>query len=247
MNNMLLQDEFLSDLQRDGLMLIQKRSAFRFGTDAVLLSDFAKDIRGGRILDLCTGSGIVPVLLYAKTAAKEIYGVEIQPDIADMAMRSAALNKIENRVKIICADLRSLELPRHSFDLVTCNPPYMKAGKALLNECDTKSISRHEILCTLDDAVSAAALMLREKGHLVMVHRPARLADVICSMREHRIEPKRLRMVIPAPGKAPALFLIDGALGGGADLKVLPPLILADENGLESEELKRIYGREEQN
>jgi len=239
-----LNDEFISDLQRDSLVLIQKKSSFRFGTDAVLLSDFAKDIKGEKILDLCTGSGIVPVLLYAKTNAEEIYGVEIQEDIADMAMRSVELNKIGNRVKIICADLKKLDFEKRSFDIITCNPPYMKAGNALLNNRDTKSVSRHEILCTIDDVTACAADLLRDKGHLVMVHRPSRLADVICSMRNHGIEPKRLRMVHATADKPPVLFLIDGTYKGGSELRVMEPLVLTDENGGESEEVRMIYGRE---
>ncbi len=235
--------EFISDLQRNGLVIIQKENGFRFGTDAVLLSDFAKDIRGDQILDLCTGTGIVPILLHAKTKASYICGVEIQPDIAHMAQRSVELNKIGDRVSILCEDLRTLSLPPHSFDIVTANPPYMKAGNAITNDFDTKTISRHEVMCKLDDVISAAALMLRDKGHLVMVHRPSRLADVIYSMRKHRIEPKRLRMVHSTPEKAPSMFLIDGALNGGEELKVLPPLIMQSQSGGESDELKQIYER----
>ncbi len=235
--------EFISDLQRDGLVIIQKENGFRFGTDAVLLSDFAKDIRASKILDLCTGSGIVPILLYAKTKAECILGVEIQRDIADMAKRSVELNNIGHKVSILCEDLKNLSLSPHSFDTVTVNPPYMKSGNAILNEFDTKTISRHEVMCSLDDVVSSAALMLKDKGHLVMVHRPSRLADVIYSMRKHRIEPKRLRMVHSTAEKEPSLFLIDGALGGGAELKILPPLIMLDESGNESLELKNIYAR----
>lgn len=239
-----MNDEFISDLQRDGLVIIQKKNGFRFGTDAVLLSDFAKDIKSRRILDLCTGSGIVPILLHAKTNAQEIYGVEIQPEMADMAQRSVELNKIGNRVHIVCEDLKRLSLTPHSFDAVTVNPPYMKAGNAIKNDFDPVTVSRHEVMCNLDDVVYAAARMLKDKGHLVMVHRPSRLADVICSMRKYGIEPKRLRMIHSTPEKPPSLFLIDGTLHGGEELKVMPPLIMQDENGNESDELKSIYNRE---
>ena len=239
-----MENEFISDLQRGGLVIIQKKDGFRFGTDAVLLSDFSKDIRSRRTLDLCTGSGIVPILLYAKTDTEYICGVEIQPEIADMARRSVELNKIDERVEIVCEDLKSLTLPKHSFDLVTANPPYMKAGKGITNEFDTVTISRHETLCNLDDVIKTASEMLRDKGHFVMVHRPSRLADAICTMRKYAIEPKRLRMVHSTERKEPSLFLIDGTLHGGEELKILPPLIMTDENGGESEELKQIYGRE---
>lgn len=239
-----MENEFISDLQRGGLVIIQKKDGFRFGTDAVLLSDFSKDIRSRRTLDLCTGSGIVPILLYAKTDTEYICGVEIQPEIADMARRSVELNRIDERVEIVCEDLKSLTLPKHSFDLVTANPPYMKAGKGITNEFDTVTISRHETLCSLDDVIKTASEMLRDKGHFVMVHRPSRLADAICTMRKYAIEPKRLRMVHSTERKEPSLFLIDGTLHGGEELKILPPLIMTDENGGESEELKQIYGRE---
>ncbi len=239
-----MDSEFICDLQRDNLKIIQKKNGFRFGTDAVLLSDFAKDIKAKRVLDLCTGSGIVPILLYAKTSAEKIVGVELQEEIARMAKRSVELNNIDHRVEIIEGDLRNLKLKKHSFDLVTCNPPYMEAGNGVINEYDTISISRHEIMCTIDDCLKAAADMLKDKGHLVMVHRPARLADVLCSMRKFKLEPKRMRMVHARVDSAPSLFLIDGALNGGHELKILPPLIMQDEDGNESAELRDIYERE---
>ena len=236
--------EFISDLQIGGLVIIQKENGFRFGTDAVLLSDFAKDVRADRIVDLCTGTGIVPILLYAKTGASHIMGIEIQEEIADMAKRSVKLNDIGHRVSIECGDLRRLSLTPHSYDMVTVNPPYMKCGNAITNDLDTKTISRHEVMCTLEDVISCSAKLLKNKGHLVMVHRPSRLADVISAMRRYNIEPKRLRMVHPQAHKAPSLFLIDGALCGGEELKVLPPLIMQDEFGNESPELKDIYERD---
>ncbi len=239
-----MDSEFICDLQRDDLKIIQKKNGFRFGTDAVLLSDFAKDIRAKTVLDLCTGSGIVPILLYAKTKAEKIVGVEVQEEIADMAKRSVELNNIGDRVEIIECDLRKLRLQKHSFDMVTCNPPYMEVGNGCINEFDTITISRHEVMCTIDDCIKTAADMLKDKGHLVMVHRPARLADVLCAMRKYSIEPKRMRMIHARVDSAPSLFLIDGALKGGRELKILPPLIMQDEDGNESAELRDIYERE---
>lgn len=236
--------EFISDLQRDGLVIIQKENGFCFGTDAVLLSDFAACIKSKNICDLCTGTGIVPILLYAKTDAEHICGVEIQPQIADMAQRSVKLNKIESRVSILCEDLKNTSLPQNTFDMVTANPPYMKSGDALLNLNDSKTISRHEVACTIEDVVRCAAKLLKTKGHLVMVHRPSRLADVICAMRKYSIEPKRLRMVQSYKDKEPSMFLIDGTLAGGQELKILPPLILYNQSGEETEELKNIYQRQ---
>ena len=236
-------DEILSDLQRDNLFILQKKSGFKFGTDAVLLSDFASEIRSDRIIDLCTGGAIVPILLFAKTSAREIYGVEIQHESADMAKRSVLLNGIEDRVKIIESDLKKLDLEKRSFDTVTCNPPYMKIGSAIINELDEKTIARHEVLCTIDDVVRVSSELLKNKGHLVMVHRPIRLCDVTEAMRRYDIEPKRIRFVHSKADKPPVLFLIDGMYKGGSELKVLPPLILQNQNGEESDEVKMIYGR----
>lgn len=247
MNNLIFEGESLADLQRDGLWLIQKEKTFKFGTDAVLLSDFAKEVSGKRIVDLCTGTGIIPILLSSKTNAEELIGVEIQEEIADMANRSIIYNNLQEKIKIICKDLITAELGKHSFNTVTCNPPYMKCGDAVTNELDTKTISRHEVFCTIEDVVKKSAELLRDKGHLVMVHRPSRLADVIYAMKKYNIEPKRLQMVHSAIGKPPVLFLIDGAYKGGSELKVLPPLIMYDENGNETEEFKRIYGKEGNN
>ena len=137
-----------------------------------------------------------------------------------------------------------LKFKKHTFDLVTCNPPYMEKGVGNINEYDTISISRHEIMCTIEDVARAAADMLKDKGHFIMVHRPARLADVLCAMRKFKLEPKRMRMVHSRVDSPPSLFLIDGALNGGRELKILPPLIMQDENGGESSELQDIYERE---
>lgn len=239
-----MDNEFICDLQRDNLKIIQKKNGFRFGTDAVLLSDFAKDVKAKATLDLCTGSGIVPILLYAKTEAEKIVGVELQGEVAEMAKRSVELNGIQDRVEIVQGDLRELKFKKHTFDLVTCNPPYMEKGVGNINEYDTISISRHEIMCTIEDVARAAADMLKDKGHFIMVHRPARLADVLCAMRKFKLEPKRMRMVHSRVDSPPSLFLIDGALNGGRELKILPPLIMQDENGGESSELQDIYERE---
>lgn len=244
-NNGLLPDETAEDLQAGGLQLIQKKDAFRFGTDAVLLADFAKDIPAKRALDLCTGTGIVPVLLSHKTKIAALSGLEIQEEICDMANRSVRLNGLENRICMDCGDLKDAvsRYGKRQFGLITCNPPYMKAGAGIQNAIDTKLIARHEVCCTLEDVICVSADLLVQGGHLVMVHRPGRLAELLYWMRTYKIEPKRLRMVHPSPDRAPTLCLVDGALGGGAELRILPPLFLKGADGGESEELKNIYGR----
>lgn len=241
---MIRNDECLDDLQ-NGLFIIQKQNGFKFGIDAVLLSDFAKDTRSKNTLDLCTGTGIVPLLLSVKTDTPRICGLEIQSEIAQMAKRSVEYNKIGKRVEIVEGDLKnSVEIyGRCSFDKITCNPPYMKKGTAVRNEIDTKSISRHEVMCTLDDIMRVSRELLVSKGRFFMIHRPSRLADILCAMRKYRVEPKRIRFIHPEVNKAPNLVLVEGMKDGGEELKFLPPLYVYNEDGTYTEEIDIIYGR----
>lgn len=240
-------DECLDDLQ-NGLFIIQKKNGFKFGIDAVLLSDFARSPSSKKTLDLCTGTGIVPLLLSAKTKTSEIHGLEIQEDIAEMAARSVTYNKLEGRVHIACGNLKNAAAiyGKSVFDKITCNPPYMKCGTGSCCDADTKSVSRHELMCTLDDVVKSASELLCSKGRFFMIHRPSRLADIMCSMRKYRIEPKRLRFVHSASGKAPNLVLVEGMKDGGNELKILEPLYVYNEDGTYTSEIDRIYGRCEQ-
>lgn len=242
---MILEDEQLDDLQLNNLFLIQKRNGFKFGVDAVLLSDFAKNTRSKKTLDLCTGTGVIPILMSAKTNTPEFHAVEIQPLIADMAKRSVEYNGLGDRIRIICDDLKNAVsiYGKASFDKITCNPPYMKKESAIVNDTDTLSVSRHEILCTLEDVIKASAELLIPKGRLYMVHRPSRLADIICLMREYKIEPKCVRMVAPNPKKEPNLLLIEGMYCGGRELRFMNQLCVFDENGNYSDEINKIYGR----
>ncbi len=239
------EDETLEELGVGNLVLIQKKKGFRFGTDAVLLAHFAKDIVSDRTLDLCTGSGIVPILLSHKSKAKEICGVEIQQEVFDAAKRSVEANGLSGKVSLYLEDLKNCTdiFPKRSFSLVTCNPPYIAGGSGIKCPDNSKFIARHEVMCTLDDVVRAAETMLKDGGHFCMVHRPSRLADVIEAMRKYHIEPKRLRFVHPHINDEPALFLIDGLRRGGNELRVLPPLILYDKDMNETEELRTIYER----
>lgn len=240
------EDERVDDLQYKGLKLIQKKDGFCFGVDAVLLSHFAQIAAGSRVIDLGTGTGIIAVLLAAKKRPREVTGLEIQADIADMAKRSVDMNGLGDKVKIIGGDIKEAVtlFGASSFDAVVSNPPYMCKGGGLLNPADTKAISRHELLCTLEDVVSTAAKLLRPGGRFSMVHRPQRLADIIFSMRTNGIEPKQLRMIHPSPGKKPNLLLISGTRDGNPELRVLEPLYIYDENGNYSKEIDEIYNRD---
>lgn len=243
---MILQDnERLDDLQLNGLRLIQKKDGFCFGIDAVLLANFVDVRKNNSVVDLGTGTGIIPVLLAGKTQARSIIGLEIQADMAEMASRSIRLNNLQDRIGILCMDLRkSVEhLGSSRFNVVVSNPPYINQGSGLLNPCDTKAISRHEIMCNLEDIISVANRLLISGGQFAMVHRPHRLVDIMYYMRKYSIEPKYLRFVHPSSGKRPNLLLVKGIKGAKPELRMMDPLYVYDENGNYSREIDKIYGR----
>lgn len=238
--------ERIDDLQIDGLKLIQDDDLFCFGVDAVLLANFAKDTLSKTTVDLCSGNGIVGILLAAKTKAEKIYCVEVQSRSASLARRSVELNQLQNRIEIIEDNLTncSAYIPKASVDVVTCNPPYIADKGGLQNKTDEKNIARHEILCTLEDVIRESAAMLRFNGKLFLVHKPERLVDIFCTMRKYGIEPKRVQFVHPQPYKKANIVLVEGARSGGAELKMMPPLYVYDENHNYSKEIHAIYGRE---
>ena len=242
----LLKGERIDDLERNGYGIIQKENGFCFGMDAVLLSGFARVPKGGLMADLGTGTGIIPILLRAKTGAKKLYGLEIQPEMADMARRSCELNGISGEVEIITGDIREYKevfaglLQR--FDTVTSNPPYMKIGSGILNPLDTKTVSRHELLCSLRDVCSAASALLKSGGHFYMVHRPLRLSEIFAELREAKLEPKRIKFVHPYTDREANMVLIDAAKGGRPECRVEKPLIIFDKEGSYTKEITEIYG-----
>ena len=236
--------ERLDDLQRNGYRIIQDPDKFFFGMDAVLLSGFASAPDGGRVLDLGTGTGIIPILMAAKTGAKELVGLEIQPESAEMANRSVILNDLEEKVKIVEGDIKEAgELfEAASFDVVTSNPPYMIGGHGLQNPDGPKAIARHEVLCDLEDVVKAAARCLKPGGKFYMVHRPFRLAEIMVVMNRYKLEPKRMRLVYPFIDKEPSMVLIEGARGGKSRITVEPPLIIYESQHKYTKEIYDIYG-----
>ncbi len=241
----LLENETLEDLQVGNLKLIQKKDGFRFGADAVLLANFAKDTPSRCTLDLCSGSGIIPILLSYKTQTPQIFGIEIQKEIYDTAVRSVEINNLESKIMLTCGDLKDAVkiYGKRRFDVITCNPPYMPIGGAVTNPADTKLIARHEVMCTLEDILAVSAQLLKQMGRLMLVHKPTRLADIICLMRKYEIEPKRIRFVHKSTHSEPSLVLADGAYKGGKELRIAPPLYLYNDDGSETDELKRIYER----
>lgn len=238
-------NESIDDLQLKGLNLIQKIDGFKFGVDAVLLSDFANVKKKHRVIDLCTGTGIIPFLLYGKYEPTEICGLEIQDDMVEMATRSTKLNSLEGKIVFVNEDLKNIEYLKslEKFDVVTVNPPYKLNNAGIINNSDKLAIARHEVLCNLEDVISASRILLKDNGRMFMVHRPERLADIFTLMRKYKIEPKRVKMVHPKIGKAPNIVLVEGQRDGGAYLKWEPPLYVYDENGRYTKEIDLIYGR----
>ena len=236
--------ERLDDLQRNGLRIIQDPERFCFGMDAFLLSGFANAKEGDRVLDLGTGTGIIPILMSAKTRARELIGLEIQEESADMARRSVRLNDLEYKVKIVQGDIKEAGqiFDAASFDVVTSNPPYMINSHGLQNPDAPKAIARHEVCCSLEDVVAAAARCLKSGGKFYMVHRPFRLAEIMVVMHEYKLEPKRMQLVYPFVDKEPSMVLIEGARGGKSRITVEKPLIIYEAPGKYTPEIYDIYG-----
>lgn len=238
------ENERLDELHRNGYKIIQDKGRFCFGMDAVLLSGFARVKLGEKVLDLGTGTGIIPILLEAKTDGEHFTGLEIQSESADMASRSVAYNDLQDKIDIVVGDIKdaSQRFGASSFDVITTNPPYMIGQHGIKNDQDAKAIARHEILCDLDDILRESAKMLKPSGRFYMVHRPFRLAEIFSKMIEYRIEPKRMQLVYPFADKEPNMVLIEGLRGGKSRITVEKPLIVYKEPGVYTDEIYDIYG-----
>jgi tRNA1Val (adenine37-N6)-methyltransferase len=243
MGFIIMPDETLDDLHIDQLKIIQKKEAFRFGMDAVLLSSFVSVKKNQNVLDIGTGTGIIPILLAAKTQAKLIVGIEIQEEIASMARRSVEGNGLDDRIKIITGDIKdySLKLNPATFDVVVTNPPYIRAQSGLTNPTEAKAVSRHEIACTLDDILINGAKSLKPKGLFYMIHRPERLTDILEGMRKVKIEPKLLRFICSWENQAPVLLLIKGLKDGNPGIKIMPDLVIYESQGNYTREVRDLY------
>lgn len=241
---LVLPHERVDDLQRNHYRIIQDPGRFCFGMDAVLLSGFASVKPGEYVLDLGTGTGIIPILLEAKTKGEHFTGLEIQPESADMAERSVKLNGLTERINIVTGDIKEASsiFGASSFEVVTTNPPYMIGQHGISNPKDAKAIARHEILCDLDDILRESARLLKPQGRFYMVHRPFRLAEIFSKMIEYHIEPKRMKLVYPFVDKEPNMVLIEGLRGGRSRLTVEKPLIVYKEPGVYTDEIYDIYG-----
>lgn len=212
--------------------------------DAVLLSGFTKVLPKERVLDLGTGTGIIPILLAAKTQGKHFTGLEIQEESADMATRSVHLNKLEEKVDIVAGDIKEASklFGKASFDVVTSNPPYMNNHHGIINPAEAKAIARHEILCSLEDVVREAAYVLKPNGRFYLVHRPFRLIEIINTLSKYRLEAKRMKFVHPYMDKEPNMVLIECMKGAKSMVKVESPLIVYREPNIYTDEIYDIYG-----
>ncbi len=240
----LLEHERIDDLERNGYRIIQRTDGFCFGMDAVLLSGFVRVGRGEQVLDLGTGTGIIPILLEAKTAGSQFIGLEIQEQVADMARRSVALNRLEKKVQIVTGDIKEADrtFPLASFDVVTSNPPYMNDAHGLKNPEEMKAISRHEVLCTLEDVVRSGARLVKPGGRFYLVHRPHRLIEIITMLTRYKLEPKRIKFVHPFADREANMVLIESVRGGRSMVKIEKPVIVFKEPGVYSDEIRDVYG-----
>lgn len=238
--------ERIDDLLTKDMKIIQSNEVFCFSMDAVLLSHFVSlPVQKGKIIDLCTGNGVIPLLLSTRTRGV-IHGVEIQGRLADMAKRNVELNRLEDRIQIYHDDVKeaSKYLTPGGYDVLTCNPPYLPLQRGMHNTNEHYSIARHEIKLTLEEMIQVSAKLVRTGGKVAYVHRPSRLADLITYMRKYKIEPKRIRFVHPKKNAEANMVLIEGIRDGKPDVKLLPPLIVYEENGEYCQEIYDIYYKE---
>lgn len=240
------ENERIDDLEFNNLKIIQNEDGFCFGIDAVLLSDFAKNIKkDANVLDLGTGTGIISILLCAKTNLKKVIGVEIQKDVYDMAVRSSKLNNLENKFEVINENILNLKniFDNNSFDVIVTNPPYKKINTGVINDTQKKLISRHEIYANLEDFISISSKLLKDKGEFYMIHRPERMVEIFTIMKNYKIEPKEVRMIFSNEKKSPKMFLVKGVRNGKEYLKFRENLYIYNEDGSYTEEILKIYNK----
>lgn len=240
--SLIREHERVDDLQ-NGFFVIQDPQKFCFGMDAVLLSGFAKVKKGEQVLDLGSGTGIIPILLKAKTQGDHFTGLEIQQECAEMAQRSVKYNHLEQHVRIVQGDIKEAAeiFGAASFHVVTCNPPYMIGQHGLTNPHMPKAIARHEILCTLEDVISQAARVLKDRGRFYLVHRPFRLTEIMNTLTKYKLEPKRMQLVYPYIDREPNMVLIEALKGGNSRITVERPLIVYEKPGIYTKSVLEMY------
>ena len=240
---MLFQDETLNHLLSGNVKILQKKKGYRFSIDSILLAHFVRVKEEQKVVDLGTGSGVIPIILATKVKSTEIWGVEIQEELAKMATRNIEMNHLQGRVHILKGDARNLadRMDSEGFDIVLTNPPYRKFRSGRLNLQREKAIARHEITGSLADMAKIAFRLLRPKASFCLVYPAGRIVDLITCIMESRLEPKRLRLVHPNVRKGAQLILVEAIKGGGPGIEIHPPLFIHDLNGQYSEEMQSIY------
>lgn len=241
----LQEGERLDDLEYKGLRLIQRRDGYCFTSDAVLLANSVRVRKGGAVVDLGTGSGVIALLIAAKTDAGKIWGVELQEEVAQLARRNVRVNGMEDRIGILVGN--TADMPRligkETADVVVSNPPYFPLQSGQVRENFGAALSRHESVCKLSEWVASAAALLRFGGRLFMIHKCERLAEVMTAMTNADVAPKRVTLIYPKRGKNPDTFLVEGKKGAQAGMTV-SELIVYEADGVMSAAAKKIYGKE---
>ncbi len=238
----LKEGERIDDLQRDGLSIIQKEKAFSFGVDAVLIANFTQVKKDEKVLDIGTGTGIIPILLSAKTEASSIVGVEIQDEMAEMANRSVKMNSLDEKIEIVCDDIKEFAKSNlSSFDVVVSNPPYFKHASAMISDNSSKMISRHEIKINVEELFLSANRLLKPKGRFYLIHRPDRMVDIFYEARKNKLEVKQAKMVYSRQGEKAKLIVLECIKGAGSEIRWQKPLFIYEDNGEYSKEIYEIY------
>jgi len=239
---MLLEHERLDYLIKENLRIIQNDEVFSFSTDALLLGHFTKIKKQDVIMDLCSGNGVIPLLLSHK-GNNTIDAIEIQEQLVDMAKRSITYNQLDDKICMYHMDLKEAhkQFKPSQYNVVTCNPPYFKANQQHQHQKNAHKIARHEIMCTLDDCCVAARHLLKQGGRFMVVHRAERLMDVLSSMRAHQIEPKKLHFVYSKQNKVAQTIVVEGRKGGNQGLDIQPPFYIYNQDGAYTEEMREVY------
>lgn len=229
-------NEKIEDLEDKRLKIIQAKDSYRFSVDSILLLNFIRLKNYENIIDLGTGSGIIPLLLFGKKKGLSIYGVEIQKDLADMARRSVELNKLQNGITIIQEDFRNLKnnFKNQQFDVVVSNPPYISMGQGKINPSINKAIARHEIKGELEDMISVSNYLLKNKGRIYLIYRSAKLIKLVITLKRYGIEPKVIKLIHPRPGENANLVLLEGIKSGKEELKIEDPIFLYSNKKMET-------------
>ena len=245
-------NERIDDLGINDLKIIQNKEYFCFGTDSVLLANFVKSGNSNNvILDLCSGSGVIPIILSAKKKYKKIFGVELQSEMYDLFDRNIKINNLEDSIISINENVKNIKdirkkiasiMEKDKIDIITCNPPYKEIGTGLTTNHDVKTIAKCEVMCNLEDIFITSSKLLGKGGKLYLVHKPERLSDLIYFGRKYNLEAKEIRFVYPKIDKKPSIVLISYRKDGGNETKVLEPLIEYNDDMSYTDEIYRIYG-----